>query len=629
MNNQLALIQSLARQVKRVEEVLTCGICLELLKTPKVLVCGHNFCQLCIQDYLRKTNGISPQVAYQRKFKGTVVCPSCRCPGITRRNVQDDPRIERLISPLQRLLAALEQDTGVDLTTVRLDGEAGGREAPGDTPSSSRRRSFLTATSTPALTNKKSRLSSRKKSPTPPPPASIASEPESSVAIIESGPTVNDEGEQEHQEQSDEVQPVSGPSSEPKPANDNGKNEIERPRFQFAIRGSLKPREDENEEAEERSEKRQKIPFIKLAPLSDGCRQVVTKTHEPTIELDNEDSVTTAMFDTAKDVPRHESAATCSSTVSAGSRRKNRKLVEGGDLSSLMIESENTKAVKNGNSNLSLGSETNRKKRKLVEVEDDDQETVLSWEKESKKSKGEPEPEPEKRLNISHSSSRDLFDDGTEVVESGGTYIDSNPGGARQKSVSQNSETSILHDTHMDPAGADQHDDDDFDMFDDHDEQDPNLAPTQLDPLPPPQTDDPEEARIEASDDELIENSQEEEKESRLASVLKTAASSTPKRKSPLKDISKDNNEHFEEEHVDKTEEDEAEFTMDPASVKLIGSGLMSDNRKLMAAFAKMFGFGLVKDVGEATHVIVNHDDNMNADRTMKFLRAIIQRKKS
>ncbi|XP_019616047.1 PREDICTED: tripartite motif-containing protein 3-like [Branchiostoma belcheri] len=35
------------------EELLTCGICLEDFKTPKLLPCGHTFCQACLERYVR------------------------------------------------------------------------------------------------------------------------------------------------------------------------------------------------------------------------------------------------------------------------------------------------------------------------------------------------------------------------------------------------------------------------------------------------------------------------------------------------------------------------------------------------------------------------------------------------
>ncbi|XP_035671514.1 tripartite motif-containing protein 3-like [Branchiostoma floridae] len=46
------------------DELLTCGICLEDFKTPKLLPCGHTFCQACLERYVRGASDMT--------------CPVCR-----------------------------------------------------------------------------------------------------------------------------------------------------------------------------------------------------------------------------------------------------------------------------------------------------------------------------------------------------------------------------------------------------------------------------------------------------------------------------------------------------------------------------------------------------------------------
>ena len=42
---------------KGLNKELTCPICLELFKTPKLLPCLHSFCKECLQDMVGKSTG--------------------------------------------------------------------------------------------------------------------------------------------------------------------------------------------------------------------------------------------------------------------------------------------------------------------------------------------------------------------------------------------------------------------------------------------------------------------------------------------------------------------------------------------------------------------------------------------
>ena len=51
---------------KRLEELVTCTVCLELFKNPKMLPCHHTFCHDCIVKLF--------------EHKNELVCPECRAP---------------------------------------------------------------------------------------------------------------------------------------------------------------------------------------------------------------------------------------------------------------------------------------------------------------------------------------------------------------------------------------------------------------------------------------------------------------------------------------------------------------------------------------------------------------------
>lgn len=53
------------QKLKKIEDLLTCSVCLEILKLPKTLSCGHIFCQDCIVWIGNDTNW-------------NIQCPTCR-----------------------------------------------------------------------------------------------------------------------------------------------------------------------------------------------------------------------------------------------------------------------------------------------------------------------------------------------------------------------------------------------------------------------------------------------------------------------------------------------------------------------------------------------------------------------
>ena len=50
----------------KVEEHLTCSVCLEPFKDPKVLPCLHSYCHVCIVNLAKNANS------------NTINCPECR-----------------------------------------------------------------------------------------------------------------------------------------------------------------------------------------------------------------------------------------------------------------------------------------------------------------------------------------------------------------------------------------------------------------------------------------------------------------------------------------------------------------------------------------------------------------------
>ncbi|XP_053715611.1 tripartite motif-containing protein 16-like [Synchiropus splendidus] len=69
-------------------EVLSCSICLELLKDPVTLPCGHSFCQVCVDGYWEEKN------IYQ--------CPQCRQTFTPRPLLQKNVMLAELVEELKK-----------------------------------------------------------------------------------------------------------------------------------------------------------------------------------------------------------------------------------------------------------------------------------------------------------------------------------------------------------------------------------------------------------------------------------------------------------------------------------------------------------------------------------------------
>ncbi|XP_037769615.1 tripartite motif-containing protein 10-like [Chelonia mydas] len=76
--------------VREIQEETNCPICLEYLRDPVTVQCGHNFCQVCITQYCE---------TWAELGSGPLCCPSCRAriqKGVLRKNYQLANIVEKI-----------------------------------------------------------------------------------------------------------------------------------------------------------------------------------------------------------------------------------------------------------------------------------------------------------------------------------------------------------------------------------------------------------------------------------------------------------------------------------------------------------------------------------------------------
>ncbi|XP_053393508.1 uncharacterized protein LOC123564898 [Mercenaria mercenaria] len=67
-----------------VENILSCSICMEIFRVPRVLPCQHTFCEDCLSSYIRD---VRKKKGKKKKSATTFKCPLCR----TRVDLKEEP----------------------------------------------------------------------------------------------------------------------------------------------------------------------------------------------------------------------------------------------------------------------------------------------------------------------------------------------------------------------------------------------------------------------------------------------------------------------------------------------------------------------------------------------------------
>ncbi|XP_026569578.1 E3 ubiquitin-protein ligase TRIM58-like [Pseudonaja textilis] len=79
--------------VEKLQEEVSCSICLEYLREPVTIDCGHNFCQACISDYCNQGAGTTT---------GAALCPQCRV-GFLLSSSRPNKQLANIVEGIERL----------------------------------------------------------------------------------------------------------------------------------------------------------------------------------------------------------------------------------------------------------------------------------------------------------------------------------------------------------------------------------------------------------------------------------------------------------------------------------------------------------------------------------------------
>ncbi|XP_070791103.1 E3 ubiquitin-protein ligase TRIM58-like [Pituophis catenifer annectens] len=79
--------------VERLQDEVSCSICLEYLRDPVTIDCGHNFCQACISDYCERGAGSTT---------GAALCPQCRV-GFLLSSSRPNKQLANIVEGIERL----------------------------------------------------------------------------------------------------------------------------------------------------------------------------------------------------------------------------------------------------------------------------------------------------------------------------------------------------------------------------------------------------------------------------------------------------------------------------------------------------------------------------------------------
>ncbi|XP_043514474.1 breast cancer type 1 susceptibility protein homolog isoform X1 [Frieseomelitta varia] len=98
MEQMVAIADKLSEEIKNMQKCLQCTICLHTITDPIKTLCGHRFCRACIQTVVQDKNAL---------------CPLCNC-AIQRRSISKDEHMILYIDRLQKLIEAIQLDSGID-----------------------------------------------------------------------------------------------------------------------------------------------------------------------------------------------------------------------------------------------------------------------------------------------------------------------------------------------------------------------------------------------------------------------------------------------------------------------------------------------------------------------------------
>lgn len=84
--------------MEKLQDEVSCSICLEYLRDPVTIDCGHNFCCMCITDYCERWEGSTA---------GVFLCPQCRA-GFLQSTFRPNTQLANIVEGIEQL--ALQPD---------------------------------------------------------------------------------------------------------------------------------------------------------------------------------------------------------------------------------------------------------------------------------------------------------------------------------------------------------------------------------------------------------------------------------------------------------------------------------------------------------------------------------------
>ncbi|KAH0628980.1 hypothetical protein JD844_010680 [Phrynosoma platyrhinos] len=89
----MASSSSMDDPLERLQDEVSCSICLEYLRDPVTIDCGHNFCSLCISDYCEQGAGSAT---------GAALCPQCRA-GFLLSSSRPNKQLANIVEGIEQL----------------------------------------------------------------------------------------------------------------------------------------------------------------------------------------------------------------------------------------------------------------------------------------------------------------------------------------------------------------------------------------------------------------------------------------------------------------------------------------------------------------------------------------------